>query len=136
MVTKTASTKKLMRFTDDGNERALLNSETCSSLVTIDHIKRKLYWIAIEDCGGSLEEAELDGSSPETMVTLSGVSAGSLDQYEDKYYYTQGGTVVRNGLNSNFSLLYNGGSSTTLGGLVVVHPSKQPPGEGNILLAS
>ncbi len=124
---------KLMRITDDGKEDVVLNNNMCASTVTIDHIKRKLYWI--EECNLLLEESELDGSSPQTMVGFSpsdenseiGFSSG-LGQYEDKCYYTQRGKVVRNGLNSNMTVLYTE-PLKTFGGLVVVHPSKQPPGK-------
>ncbi len=128
MVKTDIHNSKLMRITDKGVAVTLLPNNLCASTATIDLIKRKLYWI--EECKSLLEEAELDASLQKTMVGPGqevGFSWG-LGQYGDVCYYTQAAKVFRNGINSNATQLYDIGEFSTLYGLVVVHPSKQPPG--------
>ncbi len=128
MVKTDIHNSKFMRITDNGAPKTLLSNSLCASTNTIDLKKRKLYWI--DECSSLLEEAELDASSPKTMVGPGqnvGFSWG-LGQYGDECYYTQTEKIFRNGINSNETQLYNNGLHTTLYGLVVVHPSKQPLG--------
>ena len=130
MVKTDIHNSKLMRITDNGVPETLLSNNLCASTIAIDLIKRKLYWI--DECFSLLVEAELDASLLTTKVGP-GQNVGftwGIGQYEfeDECYYTQVEKVFRNGINSNETQLYNNGLYTTLFGLVVVHPSKQPPG--------
>lgn len=128
---------KLMRLSVDGNERVQLHNNLCSTVSTLDLKQRKLY--LIDECAHGIEETNLDASSPRSMVGIFngdnqvGFSHG-LGQYGDECYYTQRGKVFKNGVASPEVLLHDAGSQLTLGGLVVVHPSKQPPGEYNNIL--
>ena len=128
MVKTDIHNSKLMRITDNGVPETLLSNNLCASTIAIDLIKRKLYWI--DECFSLLVEAELDASLLTTKVGP-GQNVGftwGIGQYEDECYYTQTEKVFRNSINSNETQLYNNGLYTTLYGLVVVHPSKQPPG--------
>lgn len=127
-------TAELIRITSDGNQRNSIRQGLCSSTTTLDHTSRRLYWI--DECGYKIEESLLDGTNPKTVIgAINSDSVGidfsrGLAQYQTTCFATQKNQVHDYAFQAQSvtnNILYSVSSSMTLGGLQVVHSSKQPP---------
>ena len=126
-------TSDLIRITSDGSQQTIIRSGLCSSTTALDHLSRRLYWI--DECGYKIEESLLDGSFPKTVVGGISDSNGvdfsrGLAQYRTICFATQKNHVYDYAFEAQGEtnhLLYSVSSRMTLGGLEVVHSSKQPP---------
>ena len=105
----------------------------CIWPLTLDYSSYTIYWINY--CTFRLESMSMDGSMEKQSLDVGEVYFSSgITQFKDEIYWTQRRNTISSVLSVNkthgedVKLVFSGSSTLRLGGIEVVHPSRQPSG--------
>lgn len=108
----------------------LYTQVTCAAPLTLDYSTHTVYWI--DYCSYRIESLNMNGDSSthSTPVSKTIVFPSGITQLKDMIYWTEPTQIFAQNKTRGESVvqLYRGYSNNKLGGLEVVHTSKQPPG--------
>ena len=124
------TTNSIERVAITGAARETLYTRvTCAAPLTLDYSSHTVYWI--DYCSYRIESLNMNGDSSthSAPVNKTIVFPSGITQLEDMIYWTEPTQIfaVNKTRGEPVVRLYRGYSNNQLGGLEIVHTSKQPP---------
>ena len=127
-----------MRIGVDGRGRATIKSHTgeCVQALAVDFVTQSVFWV--DSCSYTLESIHIDGHQTSNIVQVrlpSGLRSEGISIFNNYLYWTESGLsgatikrldrVIGEPVVEEVSQVYH----SIIGGVEVVHPSKQPDGK-------